>query len=223
MGTEELIRNHYNEVKDKYPKLNPPQKKESYWTIDGSIDVTDDEGGFWDTYEVSIILPNHYPIQLPQIIETGKKIVRHIDWHNINGWCCLSTQAVMFNQMKGRVTLLLWLDEFVLPYLANHIFRIKTGHYANKEFEHGVPGIIQGYGVLFGNDDQEIIIEKIKVISGLKNYGRNDPCFCGSGEKYKHCFGLNPVNHFLGLPLDLLYNDLNIILGYLKRPNFVFH
>jgi preprotein translocase subunit SecA len=26
------------------------------------------------------------------------------------------------------------------------------------------------------------------VVSGPK-VGRNDPCFCGSGKKYKHCHG----------------------------------
>jgi hypothetical protein len=222
MGTEGLIWDHYKEIKGKYPKLETPQKNHLGWTIGGNIDFFDDEGGYWDTYEVSIIIPNDYPSHLPELFEKSKKIERHIDWHNINGICCLSTQAIMYNQLKGNINLLSWLDRFVRPFLANHIYKLKTGHYANKEFEHGVPGIIQGYCILFGTNDQETIIEKIKLISGLKNWGRNDPCFCGSGEKYKNCFGLNPDKHFLGIPRDLLYQDLNTILEHLKRPKFIF-
>ena len=68
MVSEELIWNHYNEVKGKYPKLNTPQKSPLGWTIEGGIDVFDDEGRYWDTYEVSIIIPSDYPSQLPQLI-----------------------------------------------------------------------------------------------------------------------------------------------------------
>jgi len=209
-------------VKDKYPKLNLPRQELLGWTIDGSIDVIDDNGCYWDTYEVSIKIPNGYPSQLPELFETGEKIERHHDWHNINGICCLSTNAIMFSQMQGNVNLLTWLEKFAHPFLANHIYKLKTGHYANTEFEHGVPGIIQGYGILFGTDDREILIERIKLISGLRTCGRNEPCFCGSGRKYKNCFILNPVNHHLGIPIKVLYEDLNSILGYLKQPNFVF-
>lgn len=31
--------------------------------------------------------------------------------------------------------------------------------------------------------------EKYKGTVGIKEIGRNDPCICGSGEKYKHCCG----------------------------------
>jgi preprotein translocase subunit SecA len=32
--------------------------------------------------------------------------------------------------------------------------------------------------------------EKVPV-GGKKKIGRNDPCPCGSGKKYKHCCGRN--------------------------------
>jgi preprotein translocase subunit SecA len=33
---------------------------------------------------------------------------------------------------------------------------------------------------------------KRKPIRNDKKVGRNDPCYCGSGKKYKNCCGANP-------------------------------
>jgi preprotein translocase subunit SecA len=42
--------------------------------------------------------------------------------------------------------------------------------------------------------DKEINVEvkpQTEVIGSHKKIGRNDPCPCGSGKKYKHCCGKN--------------------------------
>ena len=41
------------------------------------------------------------------------------------------------------------------------------------------------------NNQEEKINEptKINIIPGNKKIGRNEPCFCGSGKKFKHCHG----------------------------------
>ncbi|MFA6647976.1 MAG: SEC-C metal-binding domain-containing protein, partial [Candidatus Izemoplasmatales bacterium] len=39
-----------------------------------------------------------------------------------------------------------------------------------------------------GKEDQET---KRKPVTVTKSVGRNDPCPCGSGKKYKHCHGRN--------------------------------
>jgi hypothetical protein len=221
MAFDNIIHDQYEVVKNKYPKLKPPSPKSLGWNIDGYLDVIDDEGGYWDTYKVTIFVPEDYPVHLPELIETGKKIERHIDWHNIDGVCCLSTKAVMFHEMRGNITLLFWLDKYALPYLANHVYRVQTGHYANLEFEHGVPGIIQGYSNLFGINDKKFIIERLKLLTGFRTIGRNDPCFCGSGIKYKKCYCIFPESHLMGVPYYLLRDDLNKILGFFKIPQFL--
>jgi preprotein translocase subunit SecA len=33
------------------------------------------------------------------------------------------------------------------------------------------------------------VAQKPKVNSEIENIGRNDPCWCGSGKKYKKCHG----------------------------------
>lgn len=127
MGEQNLtISEHYHEVRGKYPKLGLPRKNNGFWKIDGTIDVIDDEGSHWDSYEVSIFLSPNYPKDLPVLIETSKKIRRHIDWHiSDEGICCLSTPSKMYQALGEEITLLKWLNEFAHPYLANHVTESK--------------------------------------------------------------------------------------------------
>ena len=37
-------------------------------------------------------------------------------------------------------------------------------------------------------------LEKKPVVNKKKKIGRNDPCPCGSGKKYKKCCGMNENN-----------------------------
>ena len=44
--------------------------------------------------------------------------------------------------------------------------------------------------VVNSNEEKENKKEDIsKKISKNKKIGRNEPCFCGSGKKFKHCHG----------------------------------
>src|SRR5207253_794540 len=102
--------------------------------------------------------------------------------------CCLSTTAIMFATLGDNLTLGNWLEKFVLPYLANHIYRLETGDYAAGEFAHYTDGIIQGYEKLFGLSAKKAVISKLRAICSLLRRERNEKCFCGSGKKFKKCF-----------------------------------
>ena len=44
--------------------------------------------------------------------------------------------------------------------------------------------------VLEGRQEEEIRQKDVsKQIPKNKKIGRNEPCFCGSGKKFKHCHG----------------------------------
>lgn len=212
MVTEELIRQEYNEANIKYRKLLPPEKVGGGFVLKGSIDVVDDDGGYWDNYEVSILVPSNYPMELPILLETGKKIERHEDWHNREGICCLSTNAKMYSVLGKNITLFNWLEKFAHPFLANHVYRIKTGSYANKEFDHGTEGIIQGYCEILNLNSTSEVIEKLKLICGIIKLGRNAPCFCNRDKKYKQCFLIEPTIHYFDIPYETLKKDLNEII-----------
>lgn len=215
MVPEELIRNEFCDVARKYSKLNPPEKITQGWIIRGAIDVLDDEGGYWDTYEVCILIPLNYPNVLPQLFESSGKILRTEDWHNSNGLCCLGTEAIMYYRMGGQVTLVKWIEQFAHPYLANHIYKLKTGSYAQGEFSHGVPGLIEGYTQIWGLKNEVEVINYLKFVTNIKSLKRNDPCFCKSGKKYKHCYLVAPKKHFMGIPVNLIQDDLQKIESYI--------
>jgi len=46
--------------------------------------------------------------------------------------------------------------------------------------------------------------------------GRNDPCFCGSGKKYKHCC-LRAENAVVETPEEFLRRRLRAVIGDLAQ------
>lgn len=215
MVSKEVIFNQYELAIRKFPKLQLPILVNEEWVIEGSIDVIDLDGEYWDTFEVRITVPPSYPEKLFELEETSRRIPKTPDWHN-NIKCCLSTPAVMYSEMAGDPTLIKWLEKFAHPYLANSLYKIKTGRYANEEFEHGTPGIIQGYKKVFRTSNISVLIEQLEFIIGNKILERNLKCFCNSGKKYKKCFLLNENSHRFGIPISQLKSDLLEIKNYLN-------
>ena len=208
MVSEEEIIKQYNEALCKFPKLERPTRVNQDWEINGEIDVIDDEGSFWDTYKVKIIIPHHFPLSLFQLHEVGGKIPKQIDWHN-SLYCCVSTNARIYHVLGEECTLLNWLDKFAHPYLANHIVRKITKEYASGEFAHGAAGIVQDYEMLFKVKGEHAVCKKLKAICILTKCSRNEACFCGSGKKIKNCFLKNQITHkYMGIPFNQLCEDL---------------
>jgi preprotein translocase subunit SecA len=72
----------------------------------------------------------------------------------------------------------------------------KKTHEENLSYKHGEleTGVSQeGQEIaqqkLVDETGRELKIEKVE--SGKEKVGRNDPCSCGSGKKYKNCHGKN--------------------------------
>lgn len=197
-----------------FPKLGLPRKISEGWEIMGEIDVIDDENSYWDTYGINIIVPNLFPLELFILNETSGKIPNSEDWHNIDS-CCVSTDARIYSVLCGELTLLNYIEKFVVPFLANHIVKLRTGSYASGEFEHGVDGKIQDYENFLGVQGANAVYQKLKTICSVVNRGRNSLCFCGSGLKTKHCYEMFPLDHnYIGIPYFILCRDLLEIKCY---------
>lgn len=219
MEPGELIKKQYADALPKYPKLIKLIKVGGggVWRIDGAIDVIDDGGGYWDTYDVSIFILPGYPKDIPLLKETSKKIIRDANWHmSKEGFCCLATRAKIFHELANGITLVKWLDQFVHPFLANHVVKLKDGNYANKEFSHGAKGIIEGWELISGLRGSGNILKHLTEISGYRTQALNHPCFCGSGKKYKRCYEIRPNDHRYGIPCNEIRNDVIEIRKYLK-------
>jgi len=218
MELKKLIEKEYSQLLSSYPKLMKPVYQGNLWRIDGSIDVIDDEEGYWDTYQVSIFLPPGYPKDIPVLQETSEKIKRDINWHMSRaGFCCLGTRAKIFYDLSDGITLLKWLDKFAHPFLANHVFRIKTGSYADEEFSHGTKGIIEWWEKISGLNGAVAILQHLRQISGYRTQALNRPCFCESGKKYKRCYEINPSGHRYMISCKEIESDIDSIRKYLGK------
>ena len=63
-----------------------------------------------------------------------------------------------------------------------------TSQYQHPEFADARPGRLGEPGML--EDGDVAVLEKAQpFVRGGQKVGRNDPCPCGSGKKYKHCHG----------------------------------
>lgn len=215
MVTRELIEQDFIEAVQAYPKLLKVYEQGNYWHIEGSIDVFDDEGGYWDTYDVKILIPPTYPKDIPILLETGKKIIRHSDWHTSSeGVCCLATRAKIFYDLSDGISLKKWLDKFAHPFLANHQYRLRNHKYAHEEFSHGTKGIIEGWEKITGIKNSHTILEHLRWIIGYKTQSKNLPCFCGSGKKYKRCFERHQNMHQYNIPTTEIEKDIIEICKY---------
>ena len=52
----------------------------------------------------------------------------------------------------------------------------------------------------FGSNGGDVAVAAVprteqRVVADKEKIGRNDPCWCGSGKKYKKCHGAKPLEH----------------------------
>lgn len=220
MVAKELIHSEFEELCTKYKKLLPPEKFNNYWKIDGEFDVIDADGYKWDTYSIRIIIPDGFPFELPILMETSGKIEQTADWHNINGVCCLATNAIIYNALGTPISLLKWMNRFVHDFLSNHVIKLNDKCYATGEYPHYEEGILVGYKEIFGLVTDNEVVQRLKLICGITSMSRNEQCFCGSGKKYKRCFLLNRNEHYCNIPLSLLKKETMVIINWLRARTF---
>lgn len=217
MVTKELVYREFEELCTKYKKLLPPEKLNDGWKIEGEFDVVGTDGHKWDTYGIRILIPPGFPYDLPTLMETSKKIEPTPEFHNSNGFCCLATHAIIYNALGTPISLLKWMNRFVHDFLANHVIKLKDKDYAKGEYPHYEEGMIVGYKEIFGLNTAEEVMKRLKLLCGVSSLGRNAPCFCGCGKKYKRCFLINPKEHYHNVPISLLNNERVQIANWLKN------
>ena len=153
--------------------LNPSKQKE------GEL--------FHGYYEIEVCLNRLNDYGLPFVFETGGKIIRFSQENNIhpadlhlNGdlSCCL---GIFTREESANMALDKYIIEFVFSFFA---WQAYFSTYSKKppwgEYSHAVRGEAE---------------KNIEIFMKMRNTGRNDPCPCGSGRKYKKCC-IDQFQHF---------------------------
>lgn len=154
-------------------------------TLKGSFTAHDETTGTEiETYEVLITFPGDYPHAFPTVWETGSKITRHL--LNDRSLCFGNPQDVGA-VCKNGIQLDWFLEEILNAHLCREYVREKTGKYPTGERSHTEEGIWEGYYEIFDTTNKAEILRQVGMALNHVKVGRNGPCYCSSGRKYKHC------------------------------------
>ena len=173
-------------VRIKYPQIHYEQSAEN-WLFVGSIDIVDNEGNYYDSYDVEIVGTLLFPRQFPKLYEHSNKFPKSADWLTFNDEsCCTAVPGKEILATQNGITVLRYINEFAVPYLANQTYRKRNGNYANGEYAHNKYGEIEFFEELFFTKNLLIILRCIDLALSDKDL-KNIKCVCTSDEKYKHC------------------------------------
>ena len=207
-----LLQVEWMDLKQAFPHFSKAEEKDDGCTITGLLPIVDVNGLCWETYQVKIVMSNQFPDVLPAVWETGGQIDRSIEWHiNGDGSCCVGTLARQYFLLNGEISLKNWVYKLVIPYLANHTLKKKTGAYSNGERSHDWKALLEEYQELFPEHGSMPLLQHMKYVTGTSTLGRNALCFCGSLKKYKYCFLREPHLHRKNIPLLVILNDISIL------------
>ena len=200
----------FEALEREYPALKPVFENE-HWQLVGTLDVIDEFGKKWDQYQVKIIYPHEFPKKVPVMFETGGRIPRETDYHvNGDGSCCLSVPALEMIILSKGINTINFIQELAIPYLANQTYKRKKGHFAGEEFAHGAGGIYQFYSDTFQTQNPVIILTLLGGLILNQLTGRNNPCPCNSGKKYKKCH-LQAVQYLSPVSREMLISDYQLL------------
>jgi len=158
--------------------------------LKGILDVKDADREIVASFSVEIRYCAGFPFRFPFLFEVGGDIPNEADWHKYSdGRCCITVEPDEILKCKNGVSILEFIGNYCIPYLANQAFRKATGKYKNGEYSHGPLGILEFYADFFKTSDVNQWKKCILILNSGKNTqkGRNESCFCGSGLKFKNC------------------------------------
>ncbi len=188
MGQEEFIKD-LELAKGIYPFIDYEYRegKEYPYKITDDFEILDDEGNHWDTFRASIYFHHRYPKEFPLLQDKSKAFPWKVDWHISprDGDCCVCGAIEQEEHARSGISILKYIDQYVIPFYANQVYKMEFGHYKNGEYAHNEEGVWETLEEEFGTKDRVKIKRFLKKME-IKR-GRNDICFCGSGIKYKKC------------------------------------
>jgi hypothetical protein len=173
-----------------YPQLHA-ELKENVNILTGNLDIIDQNGKLWETYNIEIHPTEKYPYRFPLLFESGGKIPRIADWHiySDSGSCCVDVLPNEIISCKNGLSITDFIKSKAIPYFANQTHRIKEGYYKYGEYSHGIAGLIEYYLLQLKTDDVKKALSWMHNISQRMYSHRSvfHPCFCGSGNKFGKC------------------------------------
>ncbi len=203
-----------------FDKLSIVEENEEQF-LKGSLDIIDETGKIWGTYEIEIKGSESYPYAFPKLYETSNAFPKNSDWHvyECDFSCCVDVPMSEKIICKNQLNITDYIKHYAIPYFANQTYRIREGYYLYGEYSHGILGRLEFYQSKLKAKNPMELIMMFDLI--LKNYNpdRRAMCpFCRK-EKFRKCHR----DTFIELQISRAYliNDGLTLLKILEvNPNF---
>lgn len=211
MAEKRIIKDDFKKANLKYPKLKLVLEDETLLCI-GEVDIFDKENVYWDSFLIKITIPiKSYPYFFPNLFITDDRIPKEDDRHiNPDLSCCVEVEQKQILRAKKGITILQFLDEYVIPYFADQLYYEKENDWANGDYQHGIDGKIQYYSEVTGVDNLEEILYVLRNLERINTIEMYKPCFCKSGKKLKYCHK-TALKKLLQLPIKQINVDIQEI------------
>ena len=165
---------------------------------------------FVEEYHIRIDLVNY---EVPFITEIGEHIDKKYQHkYGNNGLCLGITTEILTNCCTNNIfDLLLWFDNFVIPYFFSYEYYNLTGKYPFGERSHGNQGILEYYMDIFNLQNINQAYNFIKFASTLKQYRGHFLCPCGSNKKIRNCHKNELIKTFDAYVKERILVDLKTL------------
>lgn len=174
-------------IRKKYPQLHY-QFTENSWKFIGNIDILDNNKAYYDGYDIEIVGTEVFPNSFPKLFEKGGKFPKTADWHTfIDESCCTAVKPKEILSCRNGISVTRYIEEFVIPYLANQTYKRRNGKYTNGEYEHNELGEFEFFQELFFTKSLSNIFMCLQLSLSDNDNSGNKQCLCNSGKKYKIC------------------------------------
>lgn len=192
-------------------KSNPYLSVITVGGVPSRIEGDFSEGVKRGEFNVVINIPLNYPFGFPVLKEVGGGIPRTMDRHiNEDGTCCVAVlQETIVRANKG-IQVTAYVNEYVIPFLANQIYFKEYGNWCNGDYKHGNEGILQYYIELLEAKNSNEVLNILGYALNNIRLGRNDQCFCGSKKKFKACHS-HKLDEINALGREQIQKDIRTI------------
>lgn len=172
---------------DRYPTLHIFTNQDGVTEVAGRFPVFDSDGKRLEAFNLSIILPSTYPVELPIVYEVGGRIPRIADRHIFsNGSMCVFIPDDRWRCFPAGSSFMDYLDGPLRNYFLSQLYYEETGKWLFGEYSHDELGIIEYYQELFETQDVVTVVDFLFELCENKLREQN-MCPCGSGKKIKRC------------------------------------
>lgn len=217
MAQKKLITKDFQKVSLKFPKMKIFWE-ENIFLCKGEIDVFDSNNVYWDSFKIKISIPiKKYPKFFPVLYIENNRIDK-IDDRHISGdcICCVEVEQKQHLRAEKGITILQFIDEYVVPFFADQLYFEKEESWASGDYKHDFDGKLQYYYEISGINENKELIFILKNLSKIQNLKMYDLCFCGSGKKLKYCHR-DALKKLLKLPKEQVLRDADKLENIISK------